>query len=354
MPDGRPVEGSVWFYEPSKVAPAIFATLFLLTGLWHTYQCSHYRAWKITGLHPFCCTLFIVGFAVRVYGAWDIDNVTVLIVSTICIYSAPPILELANYHVLGRILYYIPYHAPLHPGRTLTTFGTLSFFVELLNGLGVAFLTNPNIPQSRQDLGHILMKTALITQIFVMLMFVAIVGVFHRRCRKSGIKNKNVDGVLVTMYISTFYIMTRTVYRVVEHFGVSRAPADPGPAWDPMTLSPVVRYEYYFYIFEAGLMLSNSLLWNTRHPRRHLPQDYHVYLAQDGVSEMQGPGWSTEQSWLMTFIDPFGWFAGKKGPKQKQFWEENGYGGGNGHEEIAYGGAEGADVPLVRRERQEV
>jgi hypothetical protein len=89
MPDGRPVPGSVWFYAPSKIASAIFASLFLLTGLWHTYQCIRYKAWKITGLHPFCCTLFTVGFALRVYGASDIDNVTVLIVSTICIYSAP-------------------------------------------------------------------------------------------------------------------------------------------------------------------------------------------------------------------------------------------------------------------------
>jgi hypothetical protein len=74
-----------------------------------------------------------------------------------------PLLELANYHVLGRILYYVPYHAPLHPGRTLTTFGTLSFFIEMLNALGVALLSNPNVSQKKQDLGHILMKTALIT-----------------------------------------------------------------------------------------------------------------------------------------------------------------------------------------------
>lgn len=89
------------------------------------------------------------------------------------------------------------------------------------------------------------MKIALITQVLVMLCFVGIAGEFHRRCRKSGIKNRNVDGVLITMYLSTALIMIRTIYRVIEHFGVAVVPANPGPDWDPMTLSPIVRYEYF-------------------------------------------------------------------------------------------------------------
>lgn len=44
-----------------------------------------------------------------------------------------PLLELANYHILGRSLYLL---LPIHSGRNLTTFGALSAAVEVLNGLG--------------------------------------------------------------------------------------------------------------------------------------------------------------------------------------------------------------------------
>jgi hypothetical protein len=112
-------------------------------------------------------------------------------------------------------------------------------------------------------------------------------------------------------------------------------------------MSSLTLLIYAVFVFEAGLMLSNSILWNTRHPRQYLPEDYHVYLALDGISEVLGPGWQTEQSWLMSFVDPFGWFA-KKGPKQTPFWEQNKFQYGTGGE-TAYGGAEGDHVPLVKR-----
>ncbi|KAL5391710.1 hypothetical protein DPSP01_001002 [Paraphaeosphaeria sporulosa] len=257
--------------------------------------------------------------------------------------ACSPVLELANYHVLGRILYYVPYFAPLHPGRTLTTFGAISTLVEILNALGVSLLANPNVKkQSTQDLGHILMKTALILQILVIIIFVGIAGLFHHRCRKANIKSSKVQQPLLTLYISTALILIRTIYRTIEHFGMSRAPANPGTDWDPMSLSPIVRYEWFFWTFEAGLMLSNSFLWNGSHPRLYLPQDYHVYLAQDGKTELQGPGWESEQSWIMTFIDPCGLTAmlagnNNKGKKQRPFWETNGF----------------ENVPLVKRDNGE-
>ncbi|KAF1953428.1 hypothetical protein CC80DRAFT_507286 [Byssothecium circinans] len=325
IPDGKPVQGSVYFYAPSKIAPAIFAFLFFASGAFHVYQCKRYKAWKITGLHPVCCLLFTIGFALRTYGAYNFDQLTIYIISTICIYCAPPILELANYHVLGRILYYLPYFSPLHPGRTLTTFGTLSGVVEILNALGVSYLANPNIPQSRQDLGHILMKTALIAQLAILSVFNVIVVIVHQRCNKAGFKNRKVQGPFVTMYISTALILARTVYRIIEHFGISRAPAKPGLDWDPMSLSPLVRYEWFFYVFEAALMYWNSVLWNTRHPRKYLPEDYHVYLAQDGMTEVMGPGWKDDQNWIMSFLDPCGLLGRKKGGNEQPFWETNGF-----------------------------
>ncbi|KAJ4374819.1 hypothetical protein N0V83_001896 [Neocucurbitaria cava] len=329
MANGEPVPDSVYFYAPVKWAPPMFAAWFLVAGLAHLWQCIHYKAFKVTGLHPFCALLFTAGFAIRSYDAWDYDNVGTYVASTILIYCAPPILELANYHVLGRILYYVPYFAPLHPGRTLTTFGAISALVEVLNALGVSYLANPNVEEKYVKLGHGLMKASLIVQVGVITLFCVIAGLFHRRCIKGGITSRNVQGPLLTMYISMALITTRTIYRIVEHFGASRAPVNPGPDWDPMSLSPIVRYEWFFYVFEASLMLINTVLWNYRHPRLYLPQNYHTYLAQDGHTELQGPGWKDDMPWFITFIDPCGLTAALTGggrKKEKPFWEVNGFG----------------------------
>lgn len=52
-----------------------------------------------------------------------------------------------------------------------------------------------------------------------------------------------------------------------------------------MVLSPVLRYELHFYVFEAGVMLLNSAIWNVFCPGRFSPQSHRVYLARDGVTE---------------------------------------------------------------------
>lgn len=172
------------------------------------------------------------------------------------------------------------------------------------------------------------MKASLILQIGVILLFCVIAGIFHRRCIRGGIKSRKIQGPLVTLYISMTLILVRTIYRIVEHFGVSRIPTNPPKEWNPMTLSPILRYEWFFWIFEASLMLINTVLWNYRHPRRYLPEDYHVYLAQDGQTELLGPGWKDDMPWFMTFIDPCGLTASLIGGSRKAerpFWETNGY-----------------------------
>jgi hypothetical protein len=96
---GKPVEDSLYFYAPTKVAPPIFAACFLVTACTHIWQCRHYKSWSITALHPLCAFMFTAGFAIRAYDAWNYEIVGTYIASTLLIYCAPPLLELANYHV---------------------------------------------------------------------------------------------------------------------------------------------------------------------------------------------------------------------------------------------------------------
>jgi hypothetical protein len=243
-----------------------------------------------------------------------------------------PLLELANYHALGRILYYVPYEAPLNPGRTLTTFGMLSTLVEILNGLGVAWIANPALKPKFTKTGSHLLEAGLILQLFVIVAFCGTAGLFQYRCAKAGVLTRKTRGPLITMYISSMLIMVRCIYRTVEYFSVSNTSHSTMSGTTVQQLNhenPIVRYEWFFYVFEAMVLLLNEFLWNVRHPRHYLPQDYHIYLAQDGVTELEGPGYNDKRPLILTVLDPFDWIgscAPSKNKNEIPFWEKNGFG----------------------------
>ncbi|KAK3693139.1 hypothetical protein B0T22DRAFT_496043 [Podospora appendiculata] len=328
MADGHPVPGSIYFYAPNQGASIFFAIAFAISGLVHLWQCIHYKSFKLTAILPFCCALFAAGFAVRAYGALHYDDIKVYIASTMLIYMSPPILELANYHILGAVLYYIPYCAPIHPGRVLTTFGILSSIVEMLNAVGVSYLSNRLLPDRLIKLGDALLKASLLMQLAVISLFFLLAGIFRRRCARANITTPRMRIPLATLAASMFLILVRTIYRTVEYFGAAAGSTQTsgGMRLDPMSLSPILRYEWFFFVFEAAVMLANAVLWNALHPRRYLPEHRRVYLAQDGVTELQGPGWDDKRSFLVTALDPFGVMAcgGRREKGEKSFWEDNG------------------------------
>ena len=187
----------------------------------------------------------------------------------------------------------MPYHSPLHPGRVLTTFGAISGIVESLNGNGASYSSNAKLPQSKQDIGRDLIKAALFIQLGVIACFVALAAHFHRRCYKAGLLPKNLKAILLTLYASSALITVRTIYRTVEYLSLSAIHVE--PRFNPMSISPIVRYEWFFWVFEGVMMLANSVLLNVRHPARFLPRSNKVYLAEDGVTEVEGPGYEDKR-----------------------------------------------------------
>ncbi|KAF4334546.1 Rtm1p [Fusarium beomiforme] len=321
MSDESYVEGSYWFYAPNKGAAIFFCITFCFSGCYHVWQCIQYNCWRLTPLFPFCSLLFTAGFALRVYGAFHYDNLDIFIASVCITYAAPPLLELQNYRILGRILYYVPYHSPIHPGRVLTTFGFISAIVEALNGWGASYSANQSLTDGEINAGHALIKASLLLQIVVALLFITLAVSFHRRCVAAAITNQRLNKPLWTLYTSMALILARTIYRIVEYFSVAELRY--GPGFDPATISPIVRYEWFFYVFEATLMLCNLAMFNIRHPRRYLPRNNKIYLSSDGVTEIEGPGFKDPRKLWQTLIDPFhiqGLVTGR-GRESDKFWE---------------------------------
>ena len=169
-------------------------------------------------------------------------------------------------------------------------------------------------------MGRDLLKAALIIQLCILSSFVVLAVYFHRKCQKANLLPGNLKAVLYTLYCSSALITVRTIYRTVEYFSISGVRF--GPDFDPMSISPIVRYEWFFWVFEALLMITNSVLLNVRHPARYLPRNNKIYLAQDGVTEIEGPGYADKRNFFVTFFDPFDVAGLIKGrDKGNRYWE---------------------------------
>ncbi|KAI8959056.1 hypothetical protein F5Y11DRAFT_350904 [Daldinia sp. FL1419] len=335
MASGEPILYSLYVYAPDKVAPIIFAVAYALSAVFHIWQCYRYQAFKLIGLHPVCAVLFTIGYGLREYGAYNyMYSVTtklplmVFILSQVFIFVCPPLLELANYHILGRIFSYVPWCSPLPPARVLTVFGGLMGLVEALNSLGVSLSANPSASSSTQSLGSNLTIAALIIQLCLIVIFVCLAGLFHRRCLRENVQVKGVKILLHALYMSMALILVRCIYRLVEHTGSTNVDLDNIEAL--RNLSPILRYEAFFYIFEATLMLLNSILWNIWNPGRFLPREHHVYLSRDGT-EVYGEEDTDDRPLLAKTANvlTFGILFRKK--KQTRGFEELAQYPGSGH-----------------------
>jgi hypothetical protein len=272
------------------------------------------------------------------FGQWD--NVGVFIASNVLLlvgpYESPnlrglfcqytdvdhrrPVYEGANYFILGRILYYIPYHSPIHPGRVFTTFVAVGIAIEAITANGAVRVAGADSTPTSVSTGKALLKSALILQIALMVGFMALAGRFHHNCSKGRVMNHKIKRTLIVLYISSTLITIRTIYRTVEYFTA----ASLNTYEDIEHISPVLKQEWFFWVFEVVFMYSNTTLLNVFHPMHTLPRSNKIYLAKDGVTEIEGPGYDDPRPWFVTLVDPFDVYGliVHRGKKEK-YWESS-------------------------------
>ncbi|OKP13883.1 hypothetical protein PENSUB_458 [Penicillium subrubescens] len=275
----------------------------------------------LTGLLPWSALLFTAGFIMRTIGAFgQWGNVGVFIASNVLLLVGPPVYEGANYFILGRILYYIPYHSPIHPGRVFTTFVAVGIAIEAITANGAVRIAGADSTPTSVSTGKALLKSALILQIALMVGFMALAGRFHHNCSKGRVLNHKIKRTLIVLYISSTLITIRTIYRTVEYFTA----ASLNTYEDIEHISPVLKQEWFFWVFEVVFMYSNTTLLNVFHPMQTLPRSNKIYLAKDGVTEIEGPGYDDPRPWFVTLVDPFDVYGlivhhGKK----EKYWESS-------------------------------
>jgi RTA1 like protein len=312
-PTDQPTPDSYYIYTPLKSISIAFAVFFLISGVLHVYQNNiKYRSWRIGFLLPWAAALFVAGFVLREYNIrGHQDNLAIFIASAVLLFAAPPVYSGADYFILGRALYYIPYLSPIHPGRVWSTFIGLDVIVEALAGNGAARAANQSLSAGQREAGFALVKASLILQLALFLGFVSVLAYFHIRARRAGVVNHKLHVIIYTMYASCTLIVMRNLFRTVAFF----TPAD----------SYTNSTEWLIWVWEMVPMLINTVMLNVWPPAKYLPSDNKVYLARDGKTEVQGPGWEDKRHFLLTVFDPFDIGGLIKGEDcKKRFWEEDG------------------------------
>lgn len=210
----------------------------------------------------------------------------------------------------------------MHPGRVLSTFIGLDCLIEALTVNGGALSFNSENKPSTIKTGGYLIKAGILLQIGTIGLFIATAITFYVRCVKAKVSNPRIRQVLHTLFASSALIVTRSIYGIVLTFEALNA-NQTRTSLSADHVGAAIRNEWVFWVFDAVVMLANSYLMNVMHPGRLLPRNHKVYLARDGVTELEGPGWQDKRPFIVTIVDPFdivGLLTGRD--KKTAFWEQ--------------------------------
>jgi hypothetical protein len=237
------------------------------------------------------CSLATVGLSLR---AWNVSTrdfqaLGILIPSQVFIYSGPPIFSAALFFVFARICYYVPAAAPISPYRIVRTFISLDGLCEMLVGVGTSMFVNTKAPE-RQKIGQNILRAALILQVLLFVSFGYFSIKFELNCRRLNLHGKFKNS-LITLYVCGSLIFIRCVFRLVEFFEGYQG--------------HLITHEIYFYVLECTPMCANTLYMNAMHVSRWLPRKSTIYIAEDGVTELEGEGFHDNRPLWKKITDPY-------------------------------------------------
>lgn len=315
---------SIYPYNPSAAPPIVFAITLGLAGILQVYQSFSRRGWYIFGrVMTFATAVWLTGFIARAISVHQQQNPDLFVVQSVMILAGPPIFAAAEFFVLGRLLAYLPYHAPLHPGRVVSTFMILSTVVESLTTSGASNSAVHWDDPSAQLLGQRLLQASLILGCLVEIGFLATVAIMEIRCRRARQYPAHVQKIVWLLYITSFMLLVRGVARCVEAFEASACASHQSCGY-------IATHEWVLWVFEVANITLFVILLAAFHPGRYLPNTSKVFLDPiDGVTERKGPGFSKadRRPFWLTVIDPWNLHAiiTGKGVEMHEFWKDAEY-----------------------------
>ncbi|KAJ5774760.1 hypothetical protein N7457_009656 [Penicillium paradoxum] len=256
---------NIYGYNPSLPAAIIFIVLFSVSSAHHTYQLTKSRCWYFI---PFVIggIFQVIGYICRAASYNNFTGIPLYAMQTCFILLAPPLYAASIYMVLGRTVTYL--HAEslsIVPVKWVTKIfvaGDVISFLTQCSGGGLM-----SAGSDMHDLGSYVTIAGLVIQLVFFGFFVIVTTIFHFRIerhptprsqtdrdntRGDGWKQRNWLTIMIGLYVVSFLILVRSVFRLVEY--------EQGYSGYIMT------HEVFMYIFDALLMWLAMLVMNLYHP----------------------------------------------------------------------------------------
>ncbi|KAJ9503407.1 hypothetical protein H2202_001561 [Exophiala xenobiotica] len=273
----------LYFYSPSTPAAIIFSVLYTLLTLWHFYInfiSSRHCAIK----HKYTLPLFVAGlistcgWTVRIASIHHDSSIPLYAISASYIVISPIFVCATLYLLLTRLIRTTLPDGPddrfffrISPdwlGRVFITSDILSFLTQC-SGSGIA--SSGNWEGDLKDIGTNVLLVGLVLQLATFTIFMVVLARFVKRVQKlqeTGF-NPCVKKVILGMWIASFFVQVRSIYRVVEFaLGIKGYP---------------FNHEWCLYVLEGTPMFCALVVLAWYHPVRWMQQKPRTDFGMAGL-----------------------------------------------------------------------
>ncbi|KAF2015566.1 RTA1-domain-containing protein [Aaosphaeria arxii CBS 175.79] len=260
-PNWQTATFSFYRYVPSVAAAVIFCLLFLSSTIVHLWQMYRTKAWFLGALCGGCFAEFI-GYAARTAsarqepGCW---RMMPYIIQSVFILLAPALFSASVYVLLGRIVKLTDgdSHVIIKRRVITKTFLAGDLFCLFMQCAAGGLMGGSRAVPKLAKIGNGIIIASLILQLVWFAFFVVVALMFHRSMKLMPTRAASRSEIrwlsyLWTLYIFSFFVMVRSLFRAIEFIEGSDG--------------VLQTTEVYFYIMDSLLMFLAVTYLHWKHP----------------------------------------------------------------------------------------
>ncbi|KAH9977067.1 RTA1 like protein-domain-containing protein [Lactifluus volemus] len=274
-------------YVPTEWVAITFILLFGISTFVHTIQALRSRLWWLIPSVIFCGFLEVIGWSSRLWSSQNPSIFRPFVIQAITLVIAPTSLVAANFILLGRIMRRLgPQYSRLTPRRYTIIFVCCDINALLIQGMGGSLAAGSNTSKSKAQLGSNIALGGVIFQLASIAAYCAFAAEFLFRYARErpirhipgesyrGTVDANLKRMLYAMFITTVFIIIRTIYRTAEFVS----------GWN----GKIYSTQWLFIVFDATMIAQAMWTLNIIHPGVYLKKSDDPYPTNgDNGPEMK-------------------------------------------------------------------
>ncbi|UKZ81596.1 hypothetical protein TrVFT333_009368 [Trichoderma virens FT-333] len=250
----------LWHYIPNRPAAIVFTSLFVITTAYQAFLMFKHRLWFCI---PFLIggTFEVIGYIGRIIAYDETGELIPYILQSVFLLLAPILFAASLYMTLSRVIIVVSgaqysLVSPQWLARIFITSDVISFMIQ---GGGAGILVQGG-SASKAQIGQRIIVGGLVFQLVAFAVFGLNTLLFHFRYRKHGRTDSIHDipwqGILVMLYLTSSFIMTRNIFRAIQY-----AMGQDGY---------LLTHEWTVYVMDGMLMFLTMLHFTWKYPSKLL------------------------------------------------------------------------------------